>query len=332
MANRKINQRQAVKSNQGEATRSRKRRVSGKAIIFRVGCVLVLAIIAIVTAVLVVKALDGFGGNEVAVDNSEAGAEDSSEITELEDEKMPAPVDFQSVINEWVEDIGGNKSIIIYDLERDEYAGKYNTTEDYGTASLYKLFVVYEGYRRVEAGEWNGDEIVGATGYTINKCLDLAIRESYSPCAEALWAKIGHAELDTIIENDYNITNSDISHLVSNSEDIMKIMKRFYEHPDFNDAARIEAMWDSFLVQPETTYNWRQGLPSGFTKANVYNKVGWEYNPDGGYWNIYHDAAIVNFPEDNRNFIVVVMTNRVPYQQIAKLGTMLEEYYYSSND
>ena len=83
-------------------------------------------------------------------------------------------------------------------------------------------------------------------------------------------------------------------------------------------------------MQPITTYNWRQGLPSGFSKANVYNKVGWDYNPDGGYWNIYHDAAIVEFPETNRHFIVVVMSNKVPFSKITNLGKQIEGYYYSS--
>ena len=39
---------------------------------------------------------------------------------------------------------------------------------------------------------------------------------------------------------------------------------------------------------------------------------------------IYHDAAIIEFPEKDRHFIVVVMTNKVSYQQIRKLGTMIE--------
>lgn len=248
-------------------------------------------------------------------------------ILEEEEVVLPERVDFQPVVDEWVAGVGGNKSVLIYDLERDEMVGEYNTKEDYGTASLYKLFVVYEGYRRLQSGEWQPDDPAGSTGYTILKCLDLAIRESYSPCAETLWAKIGQDNLDVIIENDFGILNSDISKLVSNPEDIMKIMQIFYEHKEITDANLIATMKDSFLNQPATTYNWRQGLPSGFTKANVYNKVGWDYNPTGNYWNIYHDAAIVEFPEKNRHFIVVVMTNQVPYQKIRELGTLIENNF-----
>ena len=258
----------------------------------------------------------------VVIDETDESAYVSPEITEIEPEK----IDFQPVVDEWVNLVGGNKSVLIYDLDRDEIVGSYNTTKRYDTASLYKLFVVYEGYRRLESGEWQADEPTGSTGYTVLECLDLAIRESYSPCAETLWARIGHDELDEIIEKDFGIINSDISAFTSNPEDIQKMMKLFYEHPDIKSETLVARMKDSFLNQPKTTYNWRQGLPSGFSdKVNVYNKVGWSFNEDENYWDVYHDAAIVEFPEKDRHFIVVVMTNKVPYQQIRKLGSMIEE-------
>lgn len=273
------------------------------------------------------------------INTTDAGEETTTEIGETEvvnqeeeqDKKpLPAKIDFQPVIDAWVQNVGGNKSILIYDLERAEVVGQYNIEESYGTASLYKLFVVYEGYRRVQSGVWQGDTNAGSTGYTISKCLDLAVRESYSPCAETLWAMIGHDELDNIIENDFKITSSDISQLTSNATDIMKILEIFYKHTEITNEGLIAQMKDSFLNQPTTTYNWRQGLPSGFSGANVYNKVGWDYNANGGYWNIYHDAAIIEFPETNRHFIVVVMTNQVPFEQIRTLGTDIEEAFYNN--
>ena len=251
--------------------------------------------------------------------------------TPEEPESKIKEVDFQPVLDAWVKTVGGNKSILIYDLDIDKEIASYNTKENYNTASLYKLFVVYEGYKRVQSGAWDKNAKAGSTGKTISKCLDLAIRESHSPCAETLWGMIGQDKLDTIIENEWGITHSDISKLTSNVGDISLILKRFYEHPDFDDQTLLDAMWDSFLNQPDTTYEWRQGLPRGFSKASVYNKVGWAYNAEGKYWNIYHDAAIVKFPlEDGatRNFIVVVMTNKIDFKDIRKLGTNLENAFY----
>lgn len=289
----------------------------------------IMAFVTLACSLFVVVVDSNYQASEqiTTVDITEESAYENSAVTEVETEKEPeiASINFQPVIDQWVASVGGNKSVIIYDLDKNEIAGSYNPAENYNTASLYKLFVVYEGYRRINTQEWNKDALVGSTGYSILECLDLAIRESYSPCAEALWTMIGHDSLDEIIENDFNITNSDISRLVSNPEDILKIMKIFYEHNDIQDEHIVSLMKDSFLNQPVTTYNWRRGLPSGFEKANVYNKVGWDWN--GEYWNVYHDAAVVEFPEENRHFIIVVMTSQISFNDIARLGSMIEETF-----
>lgn len=289
----------------------------------------ILLFIFVATTVLIVWVL-GFDKKEELEEVQEVPAEIEA-VEEPEEEEvvvLPERVDFQAVVDEWVGSVGGNKSVLIYDLERDEIVGSYNPDESYNTASLYKLFVVYDGYRKVQSGEWNGEDIAGRTGRTILECLDLAIRESNSECAESLWAMLGRDNLSDAIVNDYGIVNSNISSLISNPRDIMEMMRIFYKHEDISDESLVAQLKDSFLNQPVTTYNWRQGLPSGFTRANVYNKVGWDFNPDGNYWNIYHDAAIVEFPEQGRHFIVVVMTNRVPFQKIKELGRQFEATYY----
>lgn len=283
-----------------------------------------------------------FGINKLTASNTSDQPENTENKDQEPEQKPEEPkeeplkeVDFQPVVEAWVKSVSGNKSILIYDLDLDKMVASYNTEEGYNTASLYKLFVVYEGYKRLANGAWDGNARAGSTGKTISTCLDLAIRESHSPCAETLWGMIGRTELDEIIKNEWGITGSKISKLLSNVNDIMAIMKRFYDHPDFNDVGLLEAMWDSFLNQPKTTYEWRQGLPSGFSKASVYNKVGWAYNADGKYWNIYHDAAIVKFPLENgktRNYIVVVMTNRIDFKDIRKLGEKIEAEFYGQKD
>ncbi len=286
---------------------------------------------SIVFAILITAIVLVFAGfilmrGKLFSENDEGVLEEESQSSEIEPEKEIESVDLQAIVDDWANSVNGNRSVLIYDLDKGELVGSYNPDEVYNTASLYKLFVVYEGYRRVESGTWLEDEYIGSTGQTILECLDLAIRESNSPCAEALWAMIGHNELDQIIEDEYKITDSDISNLTSNASDILKIMQLFYQHPEINDENLVGQMMDSFLNQPVTTYDWRQGLPSGFNEARVYNKVGWDYNPDG-YWNIYHDAAIVEFPEENRHFIVVVMTNRVSFMKIRELGSMIENEF-----
>lgn len=267
------------------------------------------------------------GGSTETVDPSPVEPEPTPEPQEIK----PVRIDFQSIVDEWAASTSGNKSIIIYDPALDEIVGSYNPDEQFSTASLYKLFVVYEGYKRLNSGEWDSETPVGSTSYNLLECLDLSIRESYSPCAEGILAMIGRDELSEIIVNDYGLNNTAIKSLISTPSDILGIMKMFYDFDKTLSPGLLAKMKDSFLNQPATTYVWRQGLPSGFSVANVYDKVGWDYNPDGKYWNIYNEAAIVEFPEDNRSFIVVVMTNRVPFQKIRQFGTDFENAYLNAN-
>ncbi len=320
----------------------------------KVVCLIVVAIIAMITFIAFLicqlfyhldelkelenntateETIDGLTDSKIDLDQiTTGGTETELEDFDIEDFKpLPDAINLQPVVDNWVNSTGGTKAVYIYDLDRNEVSAEYNKEKYFNTASLYKLFVVYEGYRRLENGTWNAEDRANYLGQTILDCLDLAIRESNSTCAEPLWSKIGHAELDSIIKSDFDIQNSNISGLSSNPVDIAKIMQIFYEHKEITNPDLVARIKDSFLNQPITNdYEWRQGLPSGFSdKTKVYNKVGWAYNASGRYWNIYHDAAIIE-TETGRHFIVVVMTNQVDFTIIRKLGTAIENEIYKN--
>ena len=288
-------------------------------------------IIAILSFTFTVSLLKFLATERPEAEYATTGVErDTSEQIAEEDSRKLTSINFQPVVDQWVASTGGRKGVVIYDPEVGEIVGRYNADQKFDTASLYKLFVIYEGYRRVQNGILKLDENAGRTGYTILKCLDLAIRESYSPCAETLWAMIGRDTLNEIVQNDFNIPNMVVSDLEATPTEIMQIMELFYSHPDIKDEILLDKIQDSFLNQPTTEYNWRQGLPSGFSeKVDVYNKVGWDWN--GKSWNIYNDAAILNFRDEGRQFIVVVMTSGVRYQQIRDFGAQIEKAFYDQN-
>jgi beta-lactamase class A len=256
---------------------------------------------------------------------TEAKTETGTEAETEERDLLPDKVDAQPVINSWVNSSSGTKAVMVYDLDRDEVIGEYNSKKYFNIASLYKLFVVLEGYQKIERGEWEADEAAGYTGHSIIECLDLSIRESDSTCAETLWAIIGYATLDDIIKEEFGIAGTTVSSITSNASDIMKVVKLVYEHKDIKDEALIARMKDSFLNQPATTYDWREGIPSGFSdKTKIYNKTGWDYNTDEEHWNVHHDAAIVE-TEAGRHYIIVLMTSQISLTEIRELGAELEE-------
>ena len=248
--------------------------------------------------------------------------------------QKPDFIDLQPLVDKWVKKTTGEASIIIYDLNNQRLAASYNPSQIFETASLYKLFIVYEGYLEVENGSLDPSAIVTG-GHTVKECLDLAIRESDSPCAEGLHAMIGQKKITEAL-TDWGLTNTSLDDYQSTAEDVFKIMQKYYEHTDLS-----EETWtiiqDSMLNQPSVdselcdgSCDWRQGLPSGFSVASVYNKVGWEHSGYGNIWNLYHDAAIVEFPTikpniEARKYIVVVMTSKVPLSNIVEFGKTLEQ-------
>ena len=253
------------------------------------------------------------------------------EVSEPEPEpepEKPALIDFQPTIDSWLASFQSSKAdagVYIYDMDNDTAVGEYTPDESFWTASLYKLFVVYEGYRRLENGTENPNTKVA--GHTYSECLDLAIRQSHSACAEAIHLRIGADNLANIIKNDYGLTHSSATGLYSTPREMVEMLKIYYNHKELSDATWA-TIQDSMLNQPPTNNgmcrgacDWRQGLPSGFSQAKVYNKVGWQGNGDGT-WKIYDDVAIIELA--GHTYFISVMSNNVYPAEIAKLGSAIE--------
>lgn len=253
---------------------------------------------------------------------------DSDDNTDGDSKETPSFISLQPTVDSWLKTITGKAGVYIYDLDNDRLAASYEPDQTFLTASLYKLFVAYEGYREIEQGTKKASQKNYSGSHTRAECLDLMIRESDSPCGETMWAEIGHEKLDRIIKTDFKITHSNISGLASTPADIAAMLKIYYEHKDLSESTW-ETIQDSMLNQPVTTYDWRRGLPAGFTTAKVYNKVGWDHSTTDETWNLYHDAAIITFDKTSaapaRHYVAVIMTSKVPYQSLTALGSALEQ-------
>lgn len=254
-------------------------------------------------------------------------------ITSKSDVKF---IDMQNIVDDFAMGTSGHASVVIYDVDADRYSAIYDSDASMNTASLYKLFPVYETYLRMEDGRLAKSDVVYSEtkdgkriGYSREKCADLALRESHSGCAESLVSEIGWDELDQIGWDNYGLVNT--KGLTSTASDIAKMLKVYYDHEDLS-AETYDKIKDSMLNQPKTKVkegnkeienDWRQGLPSGFHSAKVYNKVGWLGEKDK--WKIYNDAAIIEFPDQKRTFIVVVMTTDTDPKFISNFGSKIEQ-------
>lgn len=260
--------------------------------------------------------------------------------------KTPAFIDLQPTVDAWLKTTTANVGLMIYDLDNERITASYQANKVFNVASIYKLFFVYDGYLQIETGAIQPNARYATTSdyrastYTYGECLDLMIRESYNGCADKMRSnQKAFARVEDLIEQ-LDLKNTTNAGLSSTAADLTELLKLYYEHPDFSDETW-EIIADSMLNQPatkidsETTYNWRQGLPSGFSKqANVYDKVGWAWDADDNIWTTYADAAIVEFPAQNRHYIIVVLTSNLTGRNastLSNLGSRIEDAIFSSD-
>ena len=278
---------------------------------------------------------------------------DPTVATEPEPEPtIPEKLDLQLPLDQWLtaQTASKNSGVLIYDIDNDAIVARHNEDTKFRIESIYKMFVAYEGYYRIDNKKWDGDATYAIANdfnnkrYTRSLCLDHMIRYSYSPCAEVMWGEIGHDNLQAAYkERGFKDTN--IQAITSTPSDLVKLYQMYWKHPDLSEESW-KKIQDSMLNQvaptKNTTYarNWRQGLPSGFNTAVVYNKVGW-LGDGNGNWTYYDDAAFVVFPEVEKNkdgekklarhYIIVALTNNTKPAQLVKLGQKIEDFVKTSD-
>lgn len=273
--------------------------------------------------------------------------DESNETSETSDDESldnistenstPTFINLQPTIDSWLKTIDGDVGIVIYDFDNNRIAASYQPDIPFNSASLYKLFFAYDGYRQIDTGKINAEDIYVTTNdyradtYSYGNCLDLIIRESYNGCADIMYSDLEiDQRITAMIESELELKSTKINGLISTASDLTVLLKKYYYHPDLT-ADSWSKLSDSMLNQPTTIENWRQGLPAGFKTADVYAKVGWNY--DGTNWTIYNEAALLVFPNLNRHYSIVVLTEGLSsFEPLTKLGTMIENAILSTDN
>ncbi len=216
----------------------------------------------------------------------------------------------QAAVTSWNESLSGKASVVTTESDG-VLLNALEPDEPFFAASLYKLYVAYEGYRQVDNKEVDPSEDF-LQGFTRAECLDKMIRESDSPCAEKLMAEIGPSEITEKLRT-YGINNTSMVAITTTAGDVARILSRIATGEGLSGESQ-----SAFLTSMKNQI-FRDSLNKGFSQdVVVYNKIGFRELVE------YHDAAIVEFP-DGRQLIVVVMTENVGTTKIAELGRLLEQ-------
>lgn len=230
---------------------------------------------------------------------------------ESQSQDQQKKIDLQPVIDSFTNRNPGNYGIEIIDTNGNKLAEK-NPDKQFFTASIYKLFVAYVGYQRIDDNTFRKDDSY-LTGYTRGQCLDAMIRDSYSPCAEKMWNELGKDKLTSIMQV-YGLKNTNLTGLNTSASDTAIILRKIANGEGLS--AESQQAFLSSMDEQEAKY--RKGLPAGFSKLKVYNKVGWDED------RLWHDASIVQL-ENGQKIIVCVLTTGLNSSVVAKLGGEIEK-------
>lgn len=214
-----------------------------------------------------------------------------------------------TALSGWISKKPGSYGVVIAD-EQGNVLASNQADKTFFAASLYKIYVAYEGYQLIDNGT-NDKQQVYLNGKTRGQCLDEMIRNSDSPCAEKLMAEIGKDTITAKLAK-YGLTHTSLRSLTTSAGDIAIVLSRLQQQKDLSPAST-QAMFDSMLGQ-----KYRNGLPAGFSPQKVYNKVGFRDTTE------YHDVGIVEL-EDGRRVIMSVLTENAGVNSIKSLASAILE-------
>ena len=224
------------------------------------------------------------------------------------EKKLP---NIQLTIDEFIKNNPGTYAIKITDINGRSLA-EVNGDQQFFTASIYKLFVAYVGYQKIDDGTYDLNEPY-ITGYTRGECLDAMIRASYSPCAEKMWTELGKESITEQMKS-YGLINTSLTGLYTSANDSAIMLQKIAKGEGLSENSK-KSYLDSMKSQDS---KFRRGLPAGFTKSTVYNKVGWNEDKE------WHDTAIIEL-SNGQKVVVAILTTGVGYKTVARLGAKIEQ-------
>lgn len=210
----------------------------------------------------------------------------------------------KDALADWTSSHSGTYAVVITD-KSGKVIAEQTPDKSFFAASLYKLYVAYEGYRNIDDGTHKLNDPY-LSGWTRQECLDKMIRESHSPCAEKLWVELGKDSLDAKMKT-YGLTNTSMTSITTSAHDAAVMLARIEQGQGLKPESR-----KKFLASMEGNI-YDDALKKGFANQTVYDKVGFREKIE------YHDVGIIKF-DDDRVLIVSVLTQNVGTQNIVGLS------------
>jgi len=210
----------------------------------------------------------------------------------------------QALINYWAQSDGGQWGITMRDFSG-TIAASYNGNRQFTSASVYKIYVAYVVYTKVDNGEF-GMETPTSNGNSVSGCLELMIVRSDNSCGAALGNKIGWGASNSIVHaKGFGSTSINQGNQLTTANDAANYLTAL------QNGGLVSVDNRQALLSKLGRQIWRYGIPAGSPGMHVANKL-------GTVGNYNHDIAIVYHPKGA--YVLSVFTYGSSHARIRELA------------
>lgn len=214
------------------------------------------------------------------------------------------PTNFQDSVNvlrNFVDEAPVTAGVFLQDLSNGNFVGE-NDSVVFESASLYKLFVAYETYRRIDLGIHTAEEIIDTEEgpRSIDYCLEASITLSNNACGRALreLVRANVEPLPSLAEAGFVGTSLVNDYPTTSAKDVALLFEKLYVGSDLSQTSNNQFLEN--LTNQQVNNRIPAGLPQDVKVAHKTGDL-------EGY---SHDGGIIYSPKGN--YILVVMSG--PWQ------------------
>lgn len=221
----------------------------------------------------------------------------------------------QRIIEQWTARNNKQKwGVSVEVLGEEAKTARYQASERFYPASLYKLLITQTLSEKLPADQWGKRKVYDHRGaHTYLECVDLMLRLSDNPCGEAVGNFLNWRTVDGRL-GAIGLTGTKLnSHdqRFTTAADMSLFMRLLHEESILSQQAE-QTVMDALLKQ-----KFRDGIPAGSPDCEVYDKIG---DLDG----YRHDVGLVKCGDVT--YSLAIMSKGGSYAQIADLAGAINTY------
>lgn len=221
------------------------------------------------------------------------------------------PAQIQNIVDAWMKKYKQKASVTILDTKTGETLASAQSTKQYFTASIYKLYVAYAALQDIDSGKYDGSQEF-LNGASRLECITKMVQFSDSPCAENMLNEMGKTALQNRLLL-LGLTTTSLPIYMTSSSDAALMTRRVALGEGLSPKSA------QVLQTAMARQQHRTGLPAGFTNMQVSNKVGYSEKD-------WHDTANVA-SKSGAVFTVSVFTENMRSPNIAELARLLQPLF-----